>query len=188
MGEEKPRKRARRSWKKKERKRTREEENENTGDKQADEAPNCSHHQRSGDLRELGSPQDCSLHPCKRKKGTDQEEDRDEEKIRKEEDMYSAGTKWTKRKGIWVKNFTGQEKEAREIDPDLASQYNEGSKTKKRMDWIQVNGNWIKNPEKDPDIPPDTLEEGPDIPKNKKRAEEIMTILPRKRLRKKYNA
>ena len=142
---------------------------------------------RTGDLGELGSPQDCSLHPCKRKKGTDQEEDRDEEKIRKEEDMYSAGTKWTKRKGIWVKNFTGQEKEAREIDPDLASQYNEGSKTKKRMDWIQVNGNWIKTPEKDPDTPPNTLEEDPDIPK-KKSAEETMIIPPRKRLRKKNNA
>ena len=100
MGEEKPRKRARRSWKKKEGKRTREEENENTGDKQANEAPNCSHHQSSGDLGELGSPQDCNLHPCKRKKGNNQEEDRDEGKIKKEEDVYSAGKNGQKEKAL----------------------------------------------------------------------------------------
>ena len=79
-----------------------------------------------------------------------------------------------KRKGIWVKNLIGQEKEAREIDPDLAPQYNEGSKTEKRMDWTQVNGSWIKSSEQDPDIPPDTLEEDPDIPKENKPAEETM--------------
>ena len=82
-------------------------------------------------MGELGSPQDRSLHPCKRKKGNDQEADRDEEKTRKEEDVHSAGKKWTKRKGIWVKNSTEQEREDREIDPDLASQYNEGEKNKK---------------------------------------------------------
>ena len=40
------------------------------------------------------------------------------------------------------------------------------------MDWIQVNGNWIKTPEKDPDTSPNILEEDPDIPKKKKCAEE----------------
>ena len=99
---------------------------------------------RSGELGEPGSPQDCSLHTCKRKKGNNQEEDRDEEKIKRGEGVYLAGKKWTKRKGIWVKNSTGQEKEMREIDPDLASQHNEGEKSKKIMDWIQVNGNWKK--------------------------------------------
>ena len=41
-----------------------------------------------------------------------------------------------------------------------------------------------KNPEKDPDTPPNTLEEDPDIPRNK-RTEETMITPPRKRLRKK---
>ena len=53
------------------------------------------------------------------------------------------------------------------------------------MDWIQVNGNWIKNPGKDPDTPPNILEEDPDIPKENKNAEETMITPPRKRLRKK---
>ena len=75
MDEEKPRKRIRYSWKKGEKKRT-----------------------RSGELGEPGSPQDCSLHTCKRKKGNNQEEDRDEGKIKKEEDVYSAGKNGQKEK------------------------------------------------------------------------------------------
>ena len=77
--------------------------------------------------------------------------------------MDSAGMKWTKRKGIWMKNSTWQKEEAREIDPDLAPQCNEESKTKQRMDWTQVNGIWTKFSEQDPDIPADILEEDPDI-------------------------
>ena len=75
MEEEKPRKRIRCSWKKREKKRT-----------------------RSGELGEPGSSQDCSLHTCKRKKGNNQEEDRDEGKIKKEEDVYSAGKNGQKEK------------------------------------------------------------------------------------------
>ena len=77
--------------------------------------------------------------------------------------MDSAGMKWTKRKGIWMKNSTWQKEEASEIDPDLAPQCNEESKTKQRMDWTQVNGIWTKFSEQDPDIPADILEEDPEI-------------------------
>ncbi len=107
----------------------------------------------------------------------------------KEEDMVSAGMKWTKRKGIWMKNSTWQKEEASEIDPDLAPQCNEESKTKQRMDWTQVNGIWTKFSEQDPDIPADILEEDPEIltniPKRNRLAEETVTNPPRKRLRKK---
>ena len=64
MDEEKPRKRVRRSWGKK---RAREEGNARTGDGHVSGAPDCPHHQRSGDSRELGSSQDSGPHLCKRK-------------------------------------------------------------------------------------------------------------------------
>ena len=84
-------------------------------------------------------------------------------------------------------HLASQHDKVRETDPDLVSHHNAEKKAKKRMDWIQDNGIWKKNHEKDPDTPPNTLEEDPDIPRNK-RAEETTIIPPRKRLRKKNNA
>ena len=112
----------------------------------------------------------------------------------REEDMVSAGMKWTKRKGIWTKNSTWLKREACEIDPDLLPGGDEESKTKQKMDWTQVNGIWTRFSEQDPDIPADILVDDPDILANTTKGteltrnvlvEETVTTPPLKRLRKK---